>query len=370
MLAAGLTFLTRIPVWFVMQAATILFDLAGLLLLFLLLTEWNQKEKVRNLALFLYAVFPPLLFITANVRPEGFMSFFILANSYLFVRYYKTRQIRFLLFCGIVSGLMSYFRPDFLLFCPFLCLIFTFEFFKKPGLSHFLLYAGRPVLILAITFAMLLPWGIRNHREFGEWIFTSSGAGCTLVTGLGTYPNPWGFGPSDGSRHSEAVNAGFRDAFDVKADPFFRKMFSEAVSEHPAAFLEILARRLIQPLAPPYSWGIKRESGVSYTKFRFNGISLLSNWKLILKNYATDIISAVLMLLGNAGMLLLFLKEKNNKALRWIPVLAYSYAVLSHVFTHMAPYYILPGVFAQLIGLAFLIDFVLRKYPLSKSQAA
>jgi hypothetical protein len=270
----------------------------------------------------------------------------------------------------MVSGIMSYFRPDFLLFCPFLCLIFTIEFFKKPGLNEFLLYAGRPVLVLAISFLMLLPWGIRNHREFGEWIFTSSGAGCTLVTGLGTYPNPWGLGPSDLDRNTEAVEAGYRDAFDVKADPFFRQMFSKAVSEQPAAYLEILARRLIQPIAPPYSWGIQREIGVSYTNFRYNDISILSSWKPILKNYATDIISAIMMLLGNAGMLMIFFTEKNNKSLRWIPVLAYSYAVISHVFTHMAPYYILPAVFGQLIGLAFLIDFVLRKYPLSKNQAS
>jgi hypothetical protein len=368
-LAAALTFITRIPVWFIMQGVTILFDLAALLLFFMLLREWKIKESMQRTAVLLYAVFPPLLFITANVRPEGFMSFFILANTLLFVRYYQTRQFRFLLYCGLVSGLMSYFRPDFLLFVPFLCLIFTTEFFRSISLRNFILYAGRPLFILLVTFATLLPWGIRNYREFGQWIFTSSGAGCTLVTGLGTYPNPWGFGPSDADRLDEAVKAGYRDAFDVKADPFFRQMFSEAVAEHPSAFLGILARRLIQPLAPPYSWGIQREEGASFTAFRSKGISLLSAWTLILRNYWTDMASAILMLLGNAGMIMLFIREKENKILRWVPVLAYAYAVFSHVFTHMAPYYVLPAVFAQLLGLVYLIAWLskLRKTSVPKA---
>lgn len=361
LVGAAATFLTHIPVWYIMQVLTIIADLIALILLFGLLKKLKVSSTAIIISLIFYAVFPPIIFQTVNVRPEGFMSFFILLITTFFVEYYQSGKTKHLLFAAIASGLMSYFRPDFILYLPFLCLIFTYDLFKKFSFKSLLKYIARPVFALTVSIIILLPWGLRNYDHYGKLILTSSGAGCTLVTGLGTYPNPWGFGPSDDDRQQEAVEAGFAHAFNVEADDFFKNKFYEAVKENPKAYLKIIAKRFIQPIAPPYSWGIKRSEGVSYTKFRSNGNNILSEPFILVKNYWSDLISMILMFFGNLGIIWIFIKEKKNVVLKLVPVLAYTYAVISHVFTHMAPYYLQPVIFAEIIGLAYLITYFINE---------
>lgn len=55
-------------------------------------------------------------------------------------------------------------------------------------------------LALAIAFAALLPWALRNHARYGEWFFTDSHGGLTAL--VGAYPN------TDG-RYTRALNRTF-----------------------------------------------------------------------------------------------------------------------------------------------------------------
>jgi hypothetical protein len=69
------------------------------------------------------------------------------------------------------------------------------------------------VFAQVVVFLVLSPWAFRNYGICGRWVFTSSGVGATLITGLGEFNNPWGFGYTDEDRYKQAVLQGFSSAW-------------------------------------------------------------------------------------------------------------------------------------------------------------
>ena len=350
--AAGLHRVFRQPVWLVMQALTIGVDVAACGLLYWLVLLCLGNQRVAVVASVIYAVFPTLCYATVNLRPLGFMSFFMILATICAVLAGKSaggKKWVYYVACGVVLGLSVYFRPDFLLLGPF----FILGFWLCERRFWMPVVAG--VAILVVSLAVLFPWAHRNHQVCGRWIFTSCGAGCTLVTGLGTYPNPWGFGPSDIDRGREARAQGLKTPFCPEADLYFRKVFAEAVKEHPLAYAKIVAKRIPQAVATPYSWGLKRKGKISFTELRTGG-KILEKLPYIVRTFGARLSMAVLSFISLICSIAMFLRERKRHVLIVFPLLVPGYAALSHLFTHMAPYYLLPGVFGFLIGLAYVLS--------------
>jgi len=362
LLTAGLWRLTGVNAFYCLQAFTSLFDASGVILIFWLSAAIMPSHPVvARRAAILYAIFPPLLAACASRDSTsiGFMPVATMLAVWLYYQYLSRGAVIWFLLSAFTTGLSAYFRSDALLLTAFLCLVHSGEVLKAFSIRNLIVYLMRPVVALTIALFTLLPWAIHNDRTIGKLMFTSTAAGCTLVTGLGAYPNPWNFGPSDEDRHREAQEAGLRDAFGPEADEFFRARFFSAVKSHPKAYLLTVARRFLMPLAPPHDWNLLLRSDLSWSEIRSKGINPLKLLPYLLSSYWPQLMSSAVGLIGLCGMVLALIQLRFEQRALVVLALPYFYVTLSHVFTHMAPYYLLPAVFCQLIGFSYVVTVVL-----------
>jgi hypothetical protein len=251
--------------------------------------------------------------------------------------------------CGVSIGIGSYFRPDFLLLGPFFFIGLWFYLRR----FWFSLLAGTAVL--AISLLVLFPWAYRNYQICGRWIFTSSAVGSTLISGLGAHPNPWGFGPSDNDRAIDAAKHGISNPLGPVADAYFRKVFVESVKERPWAYAKIIAQRTPHIIATPYTCGFKRTGKIAYSELQSQG-KIFSNIGYMVKTFWDRILMAIISFVSLVCTIEMFLCERTRYKLIIFPILVPVYSALSHLFTIMEPEYLLPGVFGQLIGLAYVMS--------------
>jgi len=354
--AAAFILLLKINGWHALQLAGGLADLLGIYLIWRLARALDPGSPlVATAAALIYAVFPPLLAATSSARDIAFMPPLTLLALCAYLKYFRTRRRRWFVLSAVATGVAAYFRPDALLFTAFLGFAHTREFLARPSAAHFLRCLARPIAAMILALLVLLPWAVRNKAAIDRWVFTSTGSGCTLVTGLGTYPNPWGFGRSDMDRDREAKDAGYRGAFDPAADAYFRAKFYDAVRSHPGAFAGILGKRLLMPLAPPYDWGLELKGDLSWGEIRAKGGSPFDNVGYLVQSYWPNMLSSALAGLGLIGMIWWAIRGSWQDDLVLVLVLPYVYVTVTHLFTHMAPYYLLPAVCCQILGLAYLV---------------
>lgn len=357
-LAYSIHRLTGLPVPVPMQVVGTVVDVASCALLYALVVMVLGSHGVALVASLLYALFPPFAYSVASLSPVVFTTFFVIAATIFFLLGVKAEGRRRYLFyglCGLVMGVGSYFRPDYLLLGPFLIAglwIHRRRFWRPVAVGAF---------ILMVTLATLWPWAYRNYRHSGQWVFTSSSVGATLVTGLGTFPNPWGFGSSDLDRTEEAAAQGISTPFGLEADRYFRRVFVDAVKEHPGAYARILLQRSWQPVATPYNWGLTLPSrATSFSEIRREG-RLVESIGYLVRAFWPAAVSAGIAFLSLIASLFMVLREWKRHPLVLFLILVPLYAALSHIFTHMAPYFLLPGFFAQLVGLAYVLVTVRRR---------
>ncbi|QHT66074.1 glycosyltransferase family 39 protein [Rhodocytophaga rosea] len=360
-IAAGLHRLIGEPIWLIMQILGIIVDSIACILLFMLVRLlFPAHIQLAWIATILYAVFPPLAYSAVSIRPESFMNLFLIVITFFFIKSALAEQEsgkwRYYILTGLSIGMAGYFRPDFLLLGPFFTLYFLFT--SGLAIKTILKMFSVGLVILIVSLLILFPWGYRNHKVFHTWNFTSSALGCTLVTGLGTYPNPWGFGPSDLDRAKEAEQAGISTPFNLEADKYFKQVFFQSIQQHPEAYLKILISRCFQPLATPYDCGVNLASKTkTYTEIRSAG-NLINSIGYIFKAFWPNLLVALMSFLGNVGLVIMLIKKKFSHPVLIILILPLIYNILSHLLIHMAPYYLLPTAFIQLIGFSYLIDTV------------
>lgn len=344
---------TGLPVWLVMQILGILFDLAACGILYGLTLNVLKKHKIAATATLLYALFPPFAYASVRLQPIGFVCFFVLLETAIVLSAARRKgRLKFTLYalCGVLLGVSAYFRPDYLLLGPFLMAGVWWN--ERRYWQPLVLAVGMTI----ISVAVLSPWAYRNHEQLGRWVFTSTSAGATLITGLGGYPNPWGFGPSDIDRAKEASAQGISTPWSSEADLYFRKTFVEAIKSHPGAYIGILLRKSWMPLAPPHDWGLTSTTRKRpFYEIRREG-KVFDNLKYVIHTYWSRALSSAIMLLGNLGLLLIVFKEPARRKDMVFLILVILYAAFSHVFTVMFPIYILPAAFVPLIGLAYILN--------------
>jgi len=81
---------------------------------------------------------------------------------------------------GLALGAGSYFRLDYLLL-PLAMLPPLWLLTRRASVA----VAGTTMVMAAVVLA-LLPWAYRNHLQFDQWMFTTTGAGANLITSLGS----------------------------------------------------------------------------------------------------------------------------------------------------------------------------------------
>jgi hypothetical protein len=306
----------------------------------------------------LYALFPPLAYWTTVAQTsEGLMTVIVAGSVAALLRstgHEGRAAIGWEAASGLALGLGSYLRPDYVL----LPVVFGAGLMAaRVGWRR----AARAALLVQVTLLLtLVPWAARNHRVCGRWIFTSSSVGATLISGLGGFKNPWGFGPSDEDRNAQARAIGLPSAFVPEADVYFRGLFWRSVREHPGAYAMSVVKRLPFAVATPYWFGFENpwKSGTltearQGTEDRYDVIRRRPLY--ILAAYGDTLLMALVALAATLSIVVLFVKERRRWGWLLIVVGPHLYSVATHLLTFFEPRYLIPSLFGPLIALAYVV---------------
>ena len=276
----------------------------------------------------------------------------MLLISYLFlISYDKDRLISLNTFLiGILNGLNGYLRSDLILFPFFLSLLFLG---KKPLKEAVIRLSQYNFLTLIITVLMLSPWGYRNKEITGEFKLTSSALGGTLVTGLGSFKNPWQLGPSDIDRFKEAKSVGIQKPFEFEGDKYFKEKFLFYIKDEPLFTIKILFYRAINFMAAPSEWGFKK-SELRFSKIRNNG-EILKSFKLLITKYTSYALSSLISVTSFFILTILTINKKNQVFTQFLLV-NYLHTFVTHVPIHFAINYAFPLIFCNIILICFMIE--------------
>ena len=347
------------PVLESMVILSILFDLVALYFFIKLLAFFLPLNIVFWSAI-VYSVFPPILFLQTNGSADSFMPGFIILISYLFFYAKDLKQNNKIIFwglIGILTGISALYRSDFFLFPFFLSLLLLLNYKKIFSFLKFNFTIG----IIAVL--ILLPWGFRNKEVNGKINFTSTSLGGTLVTGLAAFPNPWGLGPSDFDRGSEALKVGITTPFEANGNKFFLERYKEYVSENPDYFFKTLLYRTFYFVLAPYDWGFAKDKSFAFSRIRNQG-NIVSKFWLILKEKFFNFLSMGFSLISFFSLLVLLIKPVRIKEFRSFCLITVGYVYISHVFIHMTANYTIPIISIQIplfiLGVLFL--FFRKKY--------
>jgi hypothetical protein len=308
-----------------------------------------------------YALFPPVAYLAgASKAVDGWMGFFVagglLAILDAALAPETRRRVGSSLAAGAILGIGGWLRPDYIL-TPLA--LFVPLWMMTRRLRTAALIAG---LALGSTLLILLPWAARNHRVSGQWIFTATGVGGTLVSGLGEYSNPWGLGATDEDRMREASALGFASPWLPEADRQFREVYWRSIRERPAAYAWTVIRKLPFAVATPYTWGYKNpartrtfeQAIVEEGKDRY-AVAMESPRYVVAAYWDRGLMSAFSFLCTVCAAMMLWW-ERARLGLALLVLGPHLYSIAVHLMSLMEDRFLVPSVFCWLIALAYVVD--------------
>ncbi|MBI2989762.1 MAG: glycosyltransferase family 39 protein [Candidatus Magasanikbacteria bacterium] len=123
----------------------------------------TSKNAIAFVALGLFGLHPDLIEISAMLMTETLYLFFTIATLYVFVKIFSRpeRKIAAALL-GFLTGLAILTRPPILLFVP----VFLFFYAIRK-------YYAQLFLFFCFFVIVLIPWALRNHAIYGDFIPTT-----------------------------------------------------------------------------------------------------------------------------------------------------------------------------------------------------
>ena len=192
----------------------------------------------------LAAVYPPLVWTPAYVWSETLFS--VLALACVAVLTLDRRRRGLYLAAGALAGLAVLTRPAMLFFLPLAALWLAW---KRE-------WRGVVLLSLACAF-VIMPWTIRNAREYGRFVLVASEGGITFWTG--NHPSAVGEGDLAANpqlkRENVALRARHAGLTPEELEPIYYREARRFIREHPVAWAQLLARKAfyaVVPLGPSY----------------------------------------------------------------------------------------------------------------------
>lgn len=189
----------------------------------------HLAEFAPTLAALLVACDPILLHQQTLVMTETIAAFLAILALWSLVRFSRHKDWWNAALAGGALGLAALSRPTFL---PWLALVGVVVALSDCGLrlSDWRKYIGRNAAnfaALAITaVAIMAPWGIRNYREFGKPILTTTHGGYTLYLGNNEMFYTWlKDGDKEGTWSSEKFDERFSIETIVHLIPYVEPVF-------------------------------------------------------------------------------------------------------------------------------------------------
>jgi len=230
------------------------------------------SHRVGEVAGFIMALYPPLIYSVTRIRPITFIVDLLALEVLLVLQLSEKPRTGIAVAAGIVIGLLALLEPVMLIFAPFACLWLYLHAGENGG--RFL----RLICVMAIVaLLVVLPWTVRNFIVHGRFVFIESSLGYQLWVGnnphaTGTsrllpapeerglcWPEQGIFGWRDVQqllwRQKETTPTVFstmpldlreqlRSMSEVEGDALLLGLATDWIREHPARFLVLSLQRL------------------------------------------------------------------------------------------------------------------------------
>jgi len=127
-------------------------------------------EKICLAAALLLAIDPHMIAFSFNLLSETLFVPMILAMAYYLIRFFQTKELKFVILASVFIALSAYVRPVTLYLAPSLLLIF-YLLARGTIIDKFKAWG----LMTLIVYLLLSPWYIRNYAKFESWSFCTTG---------------------------------------------------------------------------------------------------------------------------------------------------------------------------------------------------
>ena len=195
-----------------------------------------KVEKIKNInfSRCLMLISLPLFFFHTQMWPKSISSSILILSILQLFYYLKNKKISKLVYTGILFGLLSNLRSDYLFFI-FILPFFLF-FYENKGLK---LNSFKVFIIPVIVLIFLVPWSHYTFSKTNHYLLNSTNTGHTLFIGLGQLPeNYWGIMPRDDDSKMKdfLINEFKQDTISTvshSSNEFLKKKFTRLILDNP-----------------------------------------------------------------------------------------------------------------------------------------
>jgi 4-amino-4-deoxy-L-arabinose transferase-like glycosyltransferase len=317
-----------------------LVDALAALLVYWIAMQLFARLRVALLAAALYAIYPPIAWLTDNIYADIWAIDFTIAIVAIFLVIERSQhRWRWLVVCGLVAGVGAYFRPQVLILAPVLALVRV----PATGRREAVRRAVTPVVVSLLVIA---PWTVRNYYEFHMLIPVRTGFWETMVEGMHELPNDYVRPIEAEIRRAHPTIGAETPAWDEQFKPYFARV----VVQHPLFYLEILAYRvaLATVLEHDLAW-MHRGAGSIFHQ-RDGPLAFVADHPLATAEYA---LQPAVFILAMLGLGFGWRRWRKQNTLLLAVVLC---VLLPYIATHVESRYLLPAAFVYFIWIALGVE--------------
>ncbi len=347
---AGLWKLTGSERFLPDQILRLLVDSLMALVVYRIVMLLFKRRRAALVAAALYAVYPPIAFQVSNPFLDIWGVDFTIAIVAIFLEAINSRhRWRWLILCGVVASLGSYFRPGVLALPAALALATIAIAGWRDALF-------RGLSITAVAAVLLVPWIVRNYDDFNAFIPTRSGFGQTLWECLGEEPNDFGAVVNDAVTYEQVHRVYPKARFESAAyDAILMRWGIRAIEHHPLFYLKLLARRVA--LATVWERGTEWMHGGTRSPFTYDGdiLSYVTERPFDLLQVSLSPLVFLLAMLGLGATW-----RRSWRA--HLPLIATVLTVIGlYIFIRVEFRYVLPATFVYLIWIGLGADSLMER---------
>jgi hypothetical protein len=277
------------------------FTYINLIILDRFILKYKVFKNIINYRLIILMSSTWFLFHT-QMWPKSIASNLLLLAIILILKYFKTKNLKLLIYSGICLGILHNFRSDYL----YLSIILTVIILILEDKSMYRRFISSSFIFIQVI--LLIPWMMFTNMQIGKPIPTSTNSGHVLFIGLGQLPgNKWGITPYDKDPvKTSLLIKRFGDKYKyidyeawngIDEDQYLKEVFFNYVKEDPIEWIRkcAYAARLLV-LDPFYVGNVGnfqqnkisnideiRQIETLFYNFKFKGIYKLifnTNWKI------------------------------------------------------------------------------------------
>jgi 4-amino-4-deoxy-L-arabinose transferase-like glycosyltransferase len=347
---AGLWEITGGERYLPLQILQAILDALTALLVYRIVMRLFGARRAAIVASAVYALYPPIAWFTTNPYNDLWAIDFTVAIVAVFIEALNSdHRWRWLVACGLLAGVGSYFRPNVLLLPPILVL-------ATIGITGWREALRRGACVVMISALLVVPWTVRNYEDFHVFIPATSSFWENMWEGLGeVVPND--FGASAKTLFAEVKRA----RPDLRPlspawDGYLKGWVVRAIERHPWPYLRLLVRRIWSSTLGNHTTTWMRRGSVSPAAYRGGLLAFIIQQPFDVLEY---LVQPAVFLLAMLGLALTWRRWRRQHLI----LVAVALAVLvPYVLIHMDGRYVLPVDFVYFTWIGLAVDHLVERF--------